>query len=72
MDSGLAVGTLLMAFGDFGQFYVIDRVGVSLVYEPLVKDATSALPSGRAGWFMFWRVGSQVAVPNAFRVMKGK
>lgn len=72
MDSALAVGTLLAAFGDYGQFYIVDRVGVSLVYEPLVKASGGNLPTGQAGWFMFWRVGSQVAVPNAFRIMKGK
>jgi HK97 family phage major capsid protein len=72
MDPALAASTKLMVFGDFGQYYVIDRVGVSLIYEPLVKDQTTALPSGRAGWFMFWRVGAQVAVPNAFRVLIGR
>jgi predicted phage gp36 major capsid-like protein len=50
---------------------VIDRVGASLIYEPLVKGTGGIIPAGQAGWFLFWRVGSQVAVPNAFRVMKG-
>jgi len=64
-------GALEAVMGDFGQFIVVDRVGVSLIYEPLVKNAAASLPTGQAGWFMFWRTGSQVAVPNAFRVMKG-
>jgi HK97 family phage major capsid protein len=72
MDPALAVGTKLMVFGDYGQYYIVDRVGVSLVYEPLVKASGGNLPTGQAGWFMFWRVGAQVAVPNAFRVMQGK
>ena len=71
MASTLTSGNLLAVFGDFGQFYIVDRVGVSLIYEPLVKGSGSSLPSGQAGWFMFWRTGSQVAVPNGFRVMKG-
>lgn len=72
MASALTSGNLLAVMGDFGQFYIVDRVGVSLIYEPLVKGtSTPYLPSGQAGWFMFWRTGSQVAVPNAFRVMKG-
>jgi HK97 family phage major capsid protein len=71
MASALTSGNLLAVMGDFGQFFIVDRVGVSLIYEPLVKDPTSTLPSGQAGWFMFWRTGSKVAVPNAFRVMKG-
>jgi HK97 family phage major capsid protein len=72
MDPALAVGTKLMVFGDFGQFYIVDRVGVSLIYEPLVKDQSTGRPSGQSGWFMFWRFSSQVAVPNAFRVLAGR
>lgn len=71
MSGTKAVGSLEAVFGDFGQFFIVDRVGVSLIYEPLVKGTGGILPAGQAGWFMFWRTGSQVAVPNAFRVMKG-
>jgi HK97 family phage major capsid protein len=71
MSGVKSVGSLEAVFGDFGQFFIIDRVGVSLIYEPLVKGTGGILPAGQAGWFMFWRTGSQVAVPNAFRVMKG-
>jgi predicted phage gp36 major capsid-like protein len=46
----------------------VDRVGVSLMYEPMVKGA-SFRPTGQAGWFMFWRTGSDVATPAAFRVL---
>ena len=66
-----AIGSLIAIFGDFGQFIIVDRVGVSLIYEPMVKGSGSSLPSGQAGWFMFWRTGSQLATVNAFRVTKG-
>ena len=66
-----AIGSLIAVFGDFGQFIIVDRVGVSLIYEPLVKGTGGILPAGQAGWFMFWRTGSTVAVPNGFRVTKG-
>lgn len=71
MASALTSGNLLAVMGDFGQFIIVDRVGVSLIYEPLVKGTGGILPAGQAGWFMFWRTGSTVAVPGAFRVMKG-
>jgi HK97 family phage major capsid protein len=72
-ESSTMVGTITtgskeLVFGDFSQFYVVDRVGVSLMYEPMVKGATFR-PTGQAGWFMFWRVGSDVATPAAFRVL---
>jgi HK97 family phage major capsid protein len=49
MASALTSGNLLAVMGDFGQFYIVDRVGVSLIYEPLVKGSGSNLPSGQAG-----------------------
>jgi predicted phage gp36 major capsid-like protein len=71
MASALTSGNHLAVFGDFGQFIIVDRVGVSLIYEPLVKASGGQLPSGQAGWFMFWRTGSTVAVVNGFRVLNG-
>ena len=72
MASTLTSGNLLAIMGDFSQYYIVDRVGVSLIYEPLVKGtSTPYLPSGQAGWFMFWRTGANLAAVNGFRVMKG-
>jgi HK97 family phage major capsid protein len=71
MTSSVASNSLEAIFGDFGQFIIVDRVGVSMVYEPLVKGTGGILPAGQAGWFMFWRVGSALSTVNAFRVMKG-
>ena len=72
MDSSVAIGALEAIYGDFGQYIIVDRVGVSMIYDPLVKDTASPRPTGQAGWFMFWRFGAQVSTANAFRVMKGK
>lgn len=71
MVSALTSGNLLAIFGDFAQFIIVDRIGVSMVYEPLVKGTGGILPSGQAGWFMFWRTGTAISGVNAFRVMKG-
>jgi HK97 family phage major capsid protein len=71
MSATKAIGSLEAIFGDFGQYIIVDRVGVSMIYEPLVKGAGGILPGGQAGWFMFWRVGAQLSTVNGFRVMKG-
>jgi HK97 family phage major capsid protein len=71
MASALTSNNLLAIMGDFGQYIIVDRVGVSLIYEPLVKGTGGILPAGQAGWFMFWRVGASLSSVNAFRVMKG-
>ena len=71
MSATKSAGSLEAIFGDFGQYIIVDRVGVSMIYEPLVKGTGGILPGGQAGWFMFWRVGAQLSTVNAFRVMKG-
>lgn len=71
MSATIASGQLLMIFGDFQQYIIVDRVGVSMIYDPLVQGTGGILPSGQAGWFMFWRVGANLSTVNAFRVMKG-
>jgi HK97 family phage major capsid protein len=66
--SGTGSATLL--FGDFGQFIIADRVGVSMLYDPMIKGSGNAqLPTGQAGWYMFWRTGSQVSTTAAFRYL---
>ena len=67
--SGTGSATLL--YGDFGQFIIADRVGVSMLYDPLIKGtgANAQLPAGEAGWYMFWRTSSAVATTAGFRYL---
>jgi HK97 family phage major capsid protein len=67
-DPAAANATPLIV-GDFRQFYIVDRVGMTMVYEPLVKGANGK-PTGEAGWFCYWRVGSDVVNADAFRLLK--
>jgi len=62
-------GGAVLAFADWEQFLVVDRVGVSMLYEPLVKGTAGSIPTGQAGWYMFFRTGSGVSTPNAFRYL---
>jgi HK97 family phage major capsid protein len=71
MDGTLATGdddSLLV--GDFRHGYVVvDRVGVEIMYDPLVLGANQR-PTGQAGWFAFWRTGGEVVDANAFRLLR--
>jgi HK97 family phage major capsid protein len=63
-------GSATLVFGDFSQFIIADRVGVSMLYEPMVKGSGNAqLPTGQAGWYMFWRTSSTVSTTAAFRYL---
>jgi HK97 family phage major capsid protein len=68
MASTTTTGSKIAIYGDFRQFIIVDRVGVSMMYEPMIKGATG-YPKGDAGWFMYWRVGSDISTNAAFRVL---
>ncbi|AQZ71119.1 hypothetical protein BKM31_44735 [[Actinomadura] parvosata subsp. kistnae] len=71
MDGTLAAASTndILLCGDFSQYLIVDRVGMTVAYEPLVKGANQR-PTGEVGWYAFWRVGANVLVPDAFRVLR--
>jgi HK97 family phage major capsid protein len=71
MSSGTATGSLVLLFGDFEQYVIVDRVGMSILYNPMIMSAaTGNLPTGEAGWFAFWRVGAKASTANALQALR--
>lgn len=68
-SAATGTGSATLLFGDFGQFIIADRVGVSMLYEPMVKGTAGSIPTGQAGWYMFWRTSSTVSTTAAFRYL---
>jgi HK97 family phage major capsid protein len=72
LESTSVVGTFtsgnkVLAYGDMRQFYIVDRVGMSVVYDPIVLGANRR-PTGQGAWYAFWRTGADVSTAGAFRV----
>ena len=63
-----ANGNKVLVLGDWSQYYIVDRVGMSLYYDPLVLGANRR-PTGSGAWYAFWRVGADVTTATAFRVL---
>lgn len=59
----------ILVLGDFRQYLIADRIGMSMVYEPLVKGSNFR-PTGQVGWYVTWRVGGDVLVNDAFRLLR--
>jgi HK97 family phage major capsid protein len=58
-----------IVLGDFRQgYYVVDRMGLELMYNPLVVGA-NARPTGEVGWVAFWRTGGDCVNSSAFRML---
>lgn len=70
MTGAVATSANVLLAGNFKQYYVVDRVGMSIMYEPMVKSTGNGRPTGQAGWFSFFRVGADVVDPDAFRLLQ--
>jgi HK97 family phage major capsid protein len=60
-------GSKVLAYGDMRQFYIVDRVGMSVVYDPIVLGVEPQSDGARC-LVRFWRTGSDVSTAGAFRV----
>jgi HK97 family phage major capsid protein len=69
MVGTIATGSKNLLYGDFSQYVIVDRIGMSVLFDPVLKDTATGRPLGEAGWYFFWRTGAKVATPAAFRVL---
>jgi HK97 family phage major capsid protein len=60
-------GNKVLAFLDAKQYYIVDRIGMSVVFDNLVLG-TNRIPTGQNAWYAFWRVGADVSTATAVRV----
>jgi len=69
--STVTTGSNILICGDFSQYYIYDRIGMSVEYVPQVFGANGR-PTGQRGWIAWWRVGGNVVAgaEDAFRVLK--
>ena len=59
----------LLVFGDFSQFLIVDRVGMSVELVPHLFATNANRPNGQRGLYAFWRNNATVLVDNAFRFL---
>jgi HK97 family phage major capsid protein len=70
--SGVTAGTgvqPLLVVGDFKQYLVAQRAGMTVEFLPMLFDVTNNRPTGQRGWFAWARVGADAIVPGAFRML---
>lgn len=67
MATAQTSGTKLIVLGDFSQYLIYDRIGVSVEFVQNVVDS-SGLPTGTRGLIAHKRVGADVTDQNAFRI----
>lgn len=62
------VNNYLAVYGDWSQFVIVDRIGTTLELIPNLMGANQR-PTGQRGALLWFRTGSDVLVPNAFRML---
>ncbi|ORV91195.1 capsid protein [Mycobacterium interjectum] len=70
MDGAIDVGqdNYVLAFGDFQNFVITDRLGMAIEFIPHLVGANRR-PTGQRGWFAYYRTGSDSVNDNAFRLL---
>jgi HK97 family phage major capsid protein len=65
-----STGQQISILGDFSQFVIGDRIGMQAELIPMLFGPANRYPTGQRGFFAWWRTGTAVAVPNAFRYLQ--
>lgn len=58
----------VLAYGDWSQFLIVDRIGATFERVDHLFGQNRR-PTGERGGLLCWRTGSDVLVPNAFRLL---
>jgi HK97 family phage major capsid protein len=64
-----SVSNILLA-GDFNNYVIADRIGMSVELVPHLFDVTNNRPTGQRGFFAWWRVGADSVNDSAFRLLQ--
>ncbi len=68
MQDDASDGRRFLLFGDFSQFLIVDRIGMSVELVPHLFGENQR-PTGQRGLYAIWRNDSKILVDNAFRVL---
>ena len=71
MDPSTSVGSNVLLIGDFSNFLIADRLGMSIELIPHLFGS-SGRPTGQRGLYAIWRNNSVVLNANAFRLLRVK
>jgi HK97 family phage major capsid protein len=71
MANALADAAKILLVGDIAKTYtIVDRIGMTVMFNPLVVGTANNRPTGESGWFASWRTGGGVVNADAARVLK--
>lgn len=69
VDAAATATNHLLLIGDWNNYLIADRVGMSIEFVPHVFNTNANLPMAVRGWFAYWRTGADSLVDGAFRML---
>lgn len=67
-NTAATADNFVLAFGNFQHFVITDRIGFRVEFVPHLFGANQR-PTGQRGWYAYYRVGSDVVDPGAFKLL---
>lgn len=58
-----------LLFGDFSNYVIADRIGMTVEFIPHLFHTTNNRPSGQRGWYAHYRVGANVVNAGGFKLL---
>ena len=59
----------MAVFGDFSNYVIADRIGMTIEFIPHLFGTTNGRPTGQRGWFAYYRTGADSVNDAAFRLL---
>jgi HK97 family phage major capsid protein len=69
IDTGATADNPILVFGDFGAYFWVDRVGMSVYPPQLLQNSGNMRFDGTAGIYAFWRSGGDVLIDGDLAVL---
>lgn len=69
IDGSSTADNFVLAFGDFTNYVIADRVGMTVEFIPHLFHTGNNRPSGSRGWYAHYRVGANVVDAGAFKIL---
>lgn len=64
-----AVSNFVLIFGDFSNYVIADRIGLTVDFIPHLFSTSNNRPTGQSGWYAHYRVGADSVNDDAFRML---
>lgn len=68
-DAAVAADNPIAVFGDFRNYVIADRIGMTVEFIPHLFHTANNRPSGQRGWYAYYRVGADSVNDGAFRML---